>query len=247
MAEFVDIMTDAYQKIGYYAPGESISDADAELALRVANDMLDSWSNEALTCFAILTQSVVLQPPIAVYSIGPGGTTGIGGTRPIRILEGPGAAWLQDTNGNRYGIEVVPYDKWIMVTSNTLVNANVPIYLYYDAQDPLGFLNFWPVPNINWTAYWTSYLQLTDFSVLTSPFQFPPGYKKAIQDCLAVELYPYCFKGEMPPQIIVELASKSKGNIKRSNIRENIAIYDSALISTGRSFYNIYSDQSGDA
>ncbi len=243
MATFIDIMTDAYQKIGYYAPGEVISDADAEMALRVANDMLDSWSNESLTCFADLTQSVVLVPPIAQYSIGPGGV--INSTRPIKITEGPGAAWLLDTNGNRYGIEVVPYDRWIMVTSSTTVNSNCPDFLWYDNQYPLGFLNFWPVPNINWTAYWTSRLQLTDFSALSGAVSFPPGYKKAIQDCLAVELFPYCYKGDQPPSIIVNLAQRSLGNIKRANIRENIAIYDSSIVRTGNTTYNIYDDNHG--
>lgn len=242
MSTFIDIMTDAFQKIGYYAPGEVISDDDAEMALRVANDMLDSWSNESLSCFADLTQSVVLVPPIGQYSIGPGGV--INSTRPIKITEGPGAAWLMDTNGNRYGMEVVPYDKWIMVTSNTLVNSNVPIYVYFDNQEPLAFLNFWPLPNINWTAYWTSRLQLVDFTAgLTSPLSFPPGYKKAIQDCLAVELFPYCYKGDQPPSIIVGIAQRSLGNIKRSNIRENIAIYDQSLVAKGNISYNIYTDE----
>lgn len=240
MTKFIDIATDAYQKIGYYSPGEIISDADAELALRIGNDMLDSWSNETLTCFAILTQSLVMQPGIGRYSIGPGGT--VNSARPLRLIMGPGAAYMMDTNGNRYGVDVVALDKWNMVTSNTLVDANVPIYLWYDPQMPLGFLNWWPVPNINWTAYWTSYLQLTDFSTLAGTFSFPPGYKKAIQDCLAVELYPYCYKGERPPEIVLEIASKSKGNIKRTNIRENVAGYDSAITGGGRASYNIYTD-----
>lgn len=241
MATFIDIATDAFMKIGYYAPGETLSDADAELALRVADDMLDSWSNESLTCFAILEQSVVLVPNVAQYSIGPGGA--VNGPRPIRLITGPGAAYLMDTNANRYGVEVVPRDRWNMI-GNTQVTSNVPLFLFYDSQYPLGYLNFWPGPNLNWTAYWDSYLQLTDFSVLASPFSFPPGYKKAIQDCLAVELWPYCFKGEISP-LVLEIASKSKGNIKRSNLRENVAVYDPELISRAGNTYNVWTDGQG--
>lgn len=242
MTKFIDIATDAFRKIGSYAPGETIDDADAEQALTTANDMLDSWSNESLSCFAILTQSVQLQPGVGQYSIGPGGA--VNSTRPLRLIMGPGAAYTMDTNGNRYGMEVVPEDKWNLNTSNTDVDANVPIYLWYDPQDPLGFLNFWPIPNIGWTAFWTSYLQLTDFISISSAFVFPPGYKKAIQDCLAVELWPYYFKGEVP-QVLIELAQKSKGNIKRTNIREIVAIYDPELVSRSNSTYNIYTDNSG--
>lgn len=240
MATFTDVYTDAFQKVHYYAPGEPIDDADAELALRVANDMLDSWSNETLSCFAILEQSLVLQPGVGQYTIGPGGS--VNSARPLKLIEGPGSAYTMDTNGNRYGMEVVPRDKWNMVTSNTLVDANVPIYLFYDPQFPLAFLNFWPIPNIGWTAYWDSYLQLTDFSVLSSAFSFPPGYKKAIQDNLAVELWPYCFRNKPIDSLLVEIASRSKGNIKRTNIRENIAVYDRALTVNGTPTYNVYTD-----
>lgn len=242
MPQFIDIATDAFQKIGYYALGETIDDADAQLALRVGNDMLDSWSNESLTCFAILEQSVLMVPGIARYTIGPGGA--INGPRPIRLIGGPGSAYLMDTNGNKYGVEVVPQDRWNMVTSNSLVDANVPIYIFYDPQNPLGIINVWPVPNIGWTLYFDSYLQLIDFGNIDSPLSFPPGYKKAIQDCLAVELWPYCFKSEVS-STVVELAMKSKGNIKRSNIRENVAIYDAGLISKSGQVYNVYTDQSG--
>lgn len=240
MATFTDIYTDVFQKIHYYAPGERVDDADAEMALRVANDMLDSWSNESLSCYAILEQSVVLQPTVGQYTMGPGGV--VNGTRPLKLIEGQGAAYTMDSNGNRYDMEVVPRDKWNVVTSNTLVNANVPIYLFYDPQYPLGYLNFWPIPNINWTAYWDSYLQLVDFSSVNGPINFPPGYKKAIQDSLAVEIWPYCFRNKQIDPLLVEIASRSKGNIKRTNIRTVEAAYDPELISRGSGTYNIYSD-----
>jgi hypothetical protein len=241
MAVFMDLATDAYRKIGYYAPGEIISNADIEQALNCANAMIDSWSNESLSCFSILTQSVVLQSGVGQYSIGPGGT--VNGPRPLRLIGGPGGAYAMDDNGNRYGIDVVPEDFWNTVTSNTDINANIPLYCWLDPQYPLAFLNFWPIPNLNWTAYWTSYAQLADFSSITGAFSFPPGYQKAIQDNLAIELWPYCFKGEIP-NTLVQIASKSLGNIKRTNIRENIAVYDAGLVIKGGNSYNIYTDQS---
>jgi hypothetical protein len=243
MPTFTDIYTDALQKIHAYAPGEPIDDSDAETCLRVGNDMLDSWSNESLSCYAILEQSVLLNPPVAQYSIGPGGM--INGTRPLKLIDGPGSAYLLDTNNNRYGVDVLPQDKWNMVTSNTQISANVPIYIFYDPQYPLGLINVWPIPNIAWTLYFDSYLQLVDFTNINGPINFPPGYKKAIQDCLAVEIWPYFFRNKPIDPLIVEIASKSKGNIKRTNIRENIAIYDAALVVSGTPTYNIFTDDRG--
>jgi hypothetical protein len=237
--KFSDLAYDAYLKIGYLGAGEIMNDADAELALRVANVMLDSWSLESLSCFATITQSFVLVPNIGEYSIGPGGA--IPGPRPTKINSGYGNAWTMDPSGNRYNLEVVEEDRWNILTSATTVNANVPDYLWYDTQFPLGFINVWPLPNINWTTYFYSLAQLTEFATIASTFSFPPGYQKAIQDCLAVELWPYCFKAECR-QDIVAIASKSKGNIKRANIREVIAAYDPELISKSDSYYNVYTD-----
>jgi hypothetical protein len=243
VAEFIDLAKDALMKIGAYAPGEIIDDADAELALNTADTMLDSWSTESLSCFATIEQSIVLIPTIAQYSVGPGGA--INGTRPIRLKTDPGAAYLLDNNGSRYLVQVVEdQSRWNLLTGNTQVDANVPLYIFLDPQYPLAQLRVWPVPNQNWTLYFGSFQQLTDFSSISGAFSFPPGYKKAIQDCLAVELWPYFYKGEAPPQILLSLAATSKGNVKRSNIKECIAIYDPELVSRGGGTYNVYTDQS---
>jgi len=240
MPQFVDIATDSLRKIGAYAPGEIITDADIQQAFNTANDMLDSWSNESLTCYATLEQNVTLVPGVSSYTIGPGGS--INGTRPLRLIGGPGAAYTLDTDGNKYPMEVVQErQRWNLLTSNNTVDADVPIYLWMDPQYPLAILNFWPVPNIGWSAYWDSYQQLVDFGSIYTPLNFPPGYKKAIQDCLAVELWPYFFKGDVPQTLLI-MAAQSKGNVKRTNLKESIALYDPALVARGSQYYNIYTD-----
>ena len=35
-------------------------------------------------------------------------------TRPIRIIDGPGTAYIRDSNNNDYAVDVVPQDKWNM-------------------------------------------------------------------------------------------------------------------------------------
>ena len=244
MATALDIITDALIRDGIYAPGDSITDADAERCLSILNDMLDSWSNESLTCYAIAQQNGLLIPGQYQYTIGTSGGANFAITRPIRLIDGPGAAYMEDTNGNRYALSVVPLDQWNLISNVTdLVTSNFPSTLFYDPQYPLGILNFNPVPNIGYTAYWTSYLQLTDFSALNSTVSLPPGYKDALQKCLAVEIWPD-FKpdGSNPSQVILDLASKAKGNVKRSNIRENVAVYDPELITHAVGTYNVYID-----
>lgn len=243
MATALDIITDALQKLGVYAPGDTITDADAERGLITLNDMLDSWSNESLTTFATLEQSAPLIVGQSAYTIGTGGNFNM--TRPIRIIEGPGAAYIQDPNGNNYSLDVVPRDVWNLIgnRSNT-VTANVPNTLFFDSQFPLAIMNFYPFPNSGgYTAFWDSYLQLTDFANLTSVASLPPGYNLALKSNLAVALKMYFRDAQLDPDIKEE-ARISKGNIKRSNIRMVEAVYDPELVSHATGTYNVYTDSS---
>lgn len=239
------MIQDSLEALGVYAPGETITAADAARALKVLNDMLDSWSNESLTTFAVLTQSAPLVVGKTSYTIGTVGTPDLNMTRPIRILQGPGAAYLTDTNGNRYPIEVVPQDKWNEIWNITLINSNLPSTIFYDPQYPLGIINVYPnyAGGLGITLTWNSYLQLSEFADLEQAVTLPPGYVKAIQDVLAIELVPY-FKPDnyQVPALLIGRAAVSKGNIKRSNLRINIAEFEKVLSARGGAVYNIYAD-----
>jgi len=235
-----DIIQDSLERLGVYAPGETMGDADAERGLTVLNDMLDSWSNESLTTFEILEQTGALQVGVSSYTIGAGGVFNT--TRPIRILDGPGAAYIVDSSQNRYPLNVVPKAYWNQIGLLT-VTSNIPDTLYYDNAYPLGIINIFPVPLISYSIYFDSYLQLVDFANLSTAVSLPPGYIKAMKDVLAVELWPY-FKpdGSDPSAVLIEAASKSKANVKRANLRENVAQYDQEIVSRATPTYNIYRD-----
>lgn len=239
-ATALDMITDSFQKIGVFAPGETIDAASAQTALNILNDMIDSWSNEALTCYAILEQHAPLVVGQSAYTIGPGGNFNM--TRPLRILDSQGSAYILDTNGNKYLMTIVPQDIWNSTTQGN-IDSNFPDTLFYDPQFPLGIINIFPSPTIVYTMYWDSYLQLSEFPTLTAPLSLPPGYRKAIQDCLAIEMYPYfASQATALTPLLIEIASKSKGNVKRTNIRENVAQYDPEIVSGNRSNWNIYTN-----
>lgn len=231
----------AYQMIGYYASTETMTGADSLLGLDQLNKMLDLWSNEPQACFAITEQSVVLTPGKARYSIGLTGGADIALTRPIRIMEGMGAAYLQDFNGNNYQVDVVTQQDWNMIAnrSSTTV-SDIPDTLFYDPQMPLGFINIWPYPTLGYTLFWDSYLQLTDMGTLTTQFQLPPGYEIAIQSNLALLLATFVKNAE-PSQLVKDIARKTLATIKRSNQRNNVAKFDREITKSGSPNFNIYS------
>jgi hypothetical protein len=241
----LDILTDSLNLIGVYSPGEPLSAADEAQALTRLNDMLDSWSNESLICWANVEQSTVFVPGKMQYTIGLSGGADIALIRPLSLRIGVGAAYVQDFNGNNYLMEVVPQYRWNQIGNrNSLTTqSNFPDTLFYNPQYPLGILNVFPAPTIGYTMYWDSYLQLADFANAATAFSAPSGYLKAMKDVLALELWPY-FKQDStnPPQWLLQAAKKSKGNIKRLNgSKENIANFDPEIIRSGQSsVFNVY-------
>ena len=236
------MIQDAFEQIQVYAPGETLLDADAARGFSVLNAMLDSWSNESLMCYTILEQSGTLTPGVSAYTIGAGGTFNI--TRPLRIIEGPGAAYMLDQNNEKYDLEVLDRARWNMIGQINNVDTNIPTQLFYDPQYPLGVLNFYPIPNIGITAYWDSYLQLSEFSSLSSNLFLPPGYQMAIQDNLALLLAKYYPTAVVTPDLRLS-ARESKGAIKRTNARPIKATFDPEIVSKGQGTYNIYNDKGG--
>lgn len=236
----IDIVTTALEQIGVYGPGEGISAADTARALERLNTMLDVWSTESITCFAIRMTSFPLVVGQQKYTIGTGGD--VNEARPIRIIEGPGAAFVYQTATNqRYGVNVVTRDKWNMIGS-PLTNSNVPGVLFYDDQFPLGELNVYPVPNEGgYTMNFSSFQVLDQFADTGAAFSFPPGYKAAITNNLSVWCGPF-WKTAVVSDDVKRLARLSKKAIQRANRRTPIAIFDSYIVSRPTATYDVYSD-----
>ena len=233
------IITDSLEMLGVYGPGDQISAADLARGLRTLNAMLDSWSNESLTCFAWQRNQFTLVVNQGWYTVGPGGNINI--VRPLRISDAAGAAYLLDTNNNKYPMDVVDQMSWNLRTTAS-VNSNLPDTLYYNPEYPLGKLGVWPTPNMSYECYFYSYAQLAGFAALTTEAQFPPGYYLAITTNLAILLKPYFRDAQIDP-LIIKSALDSKGNVKRNNMRTQIAVFDPEIVARGQNTYNIRTDR----
>lgn len=242
----LDLIQDSLEKIQAYAPGETIGDADAQRALNVLNNMIDSWSTESLTVFAYQEQSTVLAIGKVQYTIGQTGSPDLSLPRPIRLLSGPGSARVEDSGGNRYDVDVLTQDQFNRIWNISNTTSSWPTALFYDPQFPLGILKIYPAPNQGgMTLFWDSYLALAQFASLFALVSFPPGYKLALVDTLARRLWRYFKKTSEPiPQDIINDASGAKRNIKRVNNREVELGFDPALYVRGQG-YNVYSDSTG--
>ncbi len=259
--------------LGVYAPGEPVQDVDAARCLSVLNDMLDSWSNESLTCYAISEQTFDLVPGVSQYLIGvtpyltassgnyitassgnyltdsatgayaPAGAQAITISRPLRIIETPGSAYIRDANGNKYPLDIVGRTQWNLIASQQ-VTSNIPDTMFYDNQYPLAVLNIFPVPTLSYPLFFDSMIQLGNFTGYTSALNLPPGYKRALASNLAVNVKPYFSDGQLTP-LVLDIAATSKANVKRTNIRIPKAVFDPEIVSNAQPTYNVYTDRGG--
>jgi len=239
MTTALDLIQDSLEMLGVYGPGDTISAADLDRSLTALNDMIDSWSNESMTCFAWQQLSFALQPNITQYTCGTGGS--ISTIRPLRVSDAAGSAYLLDANNNKYPMDVLGQLAFNLRTT-AAVSSNLPDTLFYDPQFPLGIVNIWPTPCQVYQCYFYSYLQLGDFPTPETNVLLPPGYNLAIKTNLAIALKPYFTAAQLDP-IVVSRAAESKGNVKRNNNRTQRSVFDPEIIARGQSTYNIRSDR----
>lgn len=233
-----EIITSALQELQLYAPGEQVAPVDIARGFQSANTMLDMWANDSLLCYATLEQSLVLVPGQAAYTLGPGGDLEF---RPLRVKTGPGAAYIQDTNGNNYSVNVIAIEQWNAIGNRVISNSNFPDTAYFSAQFPVATINLFPVPNLAYTFFFDSHQELAAFPSVDVDIDFPRGYAEAVQRNLAIALEPFFPTARLSKQT-KDLASKAMANIKRNNQRQLLAQYDIEIAARGTGTYNIYTD-----
>lgn len=239
-----DIIQESLESIGLYAPGETATFPDLSRGLKLLNNMLDEWSNNSLTTYAIIEQSLTYTPGQFQYTIGPDPTAYVNGPRPLRVIATPGSCYTLDTSGNQYGMDVITIAEWNMRGSRN-TNSNFPDVLFYDPQFPLGILNFDPIPNIGYQVFFDSYIQFSEFNSLTATLNLPPGYEIAIKRNLAIECIPFWGTAGLDDralQLLLKSAARTLASVKRTNVRLNKVVFDPEILSKAPGIYNIFND-----
>lgn len=103
-----------------------------------------------------------------------------------------------------------------------------PVIAWYNNTYPYGLLNVFQTPGNGSEVHLFSDTLLTNVT-LTSTFQLPLGYARALKWCLALELWPE-YKDSNPPPMLMKLAGESLDMIKALNEKPAmVSSYDSAL------------------
>lgn len=212
-----DLFTDVLQDIGVLGQVDRLTNADAQLALRRANDWLDALALESMTVYYVARTTKTLASSTASYTIGTGGA--INQPRPVDIDY---ARLIIDVNASpttELPIDVFTEQEWSLIRQKGLTSPLIA-GIYYDHAwtAGLGVVNVWPVPTIG-TTQLVLYCRvaLTEFADLTTTISFPPGYRQFLRTNLAKQFAASWGKTLTEEQR--ENAKDARALVKRSNIR----------------------------
>lgn len=207
----LDLITGALRKIGQYAPGETISAADASDALDTFNGLLDMWSNQKLAVFNAIETVLNLTAGQNTYTLGVGGYFNI--ERPLRLVRAYSRLNSTGSSSVDFPMQIVGIQKYTNIGMKNQPGP-WPKIGFYNPTYPLSTLIIWPVPQRNIEFHLWSEIVLTSMS-LNTPLNLPRGYYLALQFALAELLCPEY--GMAVPSDIKRLAKEQKAVIKALN------------------------------
>lgn len=206
-----DICTGALQNIGAVAIEETPTAAELNGAMNTLNNMIEAWNTEKLAVPGVRPETFALTPAKSTYTIGTGGDFNT--TRPIRIVK----ARIKDAAGTEYSCEVTENYEYYAAIVVKSTQSVLPTLIYDDSNFPLKTLYFWPVPSSgSYSVVLWNMAQLSGFTSLADEVIVPPGYKRALEYNLSIELGPKY--GKKATADLIQLAIMSKADIKRTNI-----------------------------
>lgn len=212
------IITDAYQKLGVYAPGETLSDADLARALTLLNDMMDNWIDDSIQFFQTLTVAVPLVNATQTYTVGTGAV--VNTNRPLNAVLGPAEATVV-SSGVTTNVNVVSDLEW-----NAIYNApgltgasglsGVPNTMNYSKQYPWGVVGVAPTPNASMILNFSGLYGITGFALPSTNYTMTPGQQLALTTNLAAMLNSYFGVGQTDPMLVAQ-AQESKTLLTLTN------------------------------
>lgn len=234
-----DIIYQALRNAGVLGIGtdpvaEDLSDTQSDL-----NDMLAQWQIKRWMIYHLVDLSVTSDGNTNGYTIGPAGAINVA-VRPDKIE----SAYVRQLNSS-LAVDVplmviTDRESYSRIPLKTLVSF--PKWVYYDADFPLGKLIVYPWPNANlYQVHVIAKMVLSQIVNFADPIVLPLEYFSAMKYNLAVRARARYGKQELPglnkrAEDAINIITQATGN--------QVPALTLPGIVTGRSRYNIYSDQS---
>lgn len=246
-----DFIKSALRLVGALRSGQNLSNDELTDSKQVLNDLLEAWSAKRTTVYVV--RRVTLDDNQNPFTLIPGQqsyTLGdvVGGenflhARPARLERVSILYSASQPTPVELPMDMMDNVKWQGI-ANKSTPSILPQVCYPELTFPDMTLSFWPIPTQANPVILYEWSALTQFADLTSPFQFPPGYARAIRYNLAVDLaaeFP-CDLQKFP--IVQKIANESFEDIATLNVRAKEAVCDEALVGSYGKMGNIFTGSS---
>jgi hypothetical protein len=183
----------ALRDIGCLRPGQ-ITSIDVLTDIQdEANQMIEGWQLDGYKIFTTRIDQYNLVGGTQIYTIGPNEVApNFTAPRPTRIEY---ANIILNTVSPvvRTPVDVIQDQGWAGIAVQQIPFA-LPLKLYYDGgyDQTRGYatIYLWPGPLASYQLELFTWQQLVSFADLTTSYNFPPGYARAIRKNLAVSIAP---------------------------------------------------------
>jgi len=213
--------------------GETPDSDEQSDGLSALNTMLDDWNARGLRVFSTEELSLSWGAGDNEKTLG-GATADFTDDRPASVLK----AW-QVFDGNDYQVALIEYDRWVRIFDKS-ISSDLLEYLYINNDFPARKLHVYPTPSQTITLKLLVYGALQSFPTATTEIAMPPGYQRAVEYNLALELAPEF--GVQPSAIVVRTAADTLRNIATENRRIPSLVQESSMITRRGNRYNIQGD-----
>ena len=221
----------AMRLIGQLETGETPDAASLADAMSAFNVMLDSWSTERLSVYSTQDQSYAWPNNETTQTLGPSGD--FVGVRPIQVDD----STYFTTNNLSYPIMLINEQQYNGIAQKN-ITSTYPQVMWVNYKMPDIEMKIYPVPTNSITMHIISVQELTEATALDDTLIIPPGYLRAFNYNLAVEIASE-FGIDAPPRVI-NIANTAKKTIKRINSpRDEMSM--PYAINARRQRFNIFS------
>lgn len=210
------LLSSSLRLVGVLAAGEQMAPEDAEDAMAVFGDMVDSWNADRSSIFTTGSNDFPFVFGKQAYTLGVGGDFAM--ARPPNI-DGMSTILLSDpTNPVEIPLALYTVQQWQEQLPVKQVNGTFPLLCYDDGGFPLRTLNFWPIPQDQPSLCRIyGWQPLSAPASYATPITFPPGYAEAFRYNLAIRLQAEFAPEKQLSPLVQQIAVESLGRVKTMN------------------------------
>lgn len=233
-----DIVTLALQDAGITGQGLTPGATDINNALTRLNDMMDQWSEQRWVVYHLVATDLAMTGA-TFYTVGAGAQFNV--ARPSRL---EAARIIQNNppapNDVGWPMELVQsMEAYNNIRLQHL--GSFPRFVFLDSDYPIGKVYFWPLPSNLYTGRIITKEVLQTFASLSTVYNLPREYRRAIRFNLIEELIDAY---SMPPKEgNSKRAAGALNVIRNANLQIPVLQLPAELVRPG--LYNIFSDDSG--